>query len=103
MKLVDRHEEGQDNPREEVAIDSQRTYVIVWSSQLLPPLHSRFFSKVATTLPDLLGKKWLFLEWDELCHQAVGELKNKLTLPPVLKFAEFDKFDKFAEFALAEC
>jgi hypothetical protein len=29
--------------------------------------------------------------WDELCHQAVGELKNKVSLPPVLKFMEFDK------------
>jgi hypothetical protein len=49
--------DGQGNPREEVAIDSQRTYVNAWSSQLLPPLHSRFFfSKVATTLPDLLEK-----------------------------------------------
>jgi hypothetical protein len=30
-------------------------------------------------------------EWDELCHQAFGELKNKLSSPPVLKFAKFDK------------
>jgi len=50
-----------------------------------------FFSKVATTLPNLLEKKWLSLEWDELCHQAVGELKSKVSSPPVLKFAEFDK------------
>jgi hypothetical protein len=56
MKLVDRHVEGQGNPREEVAIDSQRAYVIVSSSQLLPPFHSRFFSKFVTTLPDLFGK-----------------------------------------------
>ena len=58
MKLVDRHEEGQGNPREEVAIDSQMAYVIAWSSQLLPPIYSRFifFPKVATTLPDLLEK-----------------------------------------------
>jgi hypothetical protein len=50
-----------------------------------------FFSKVATTLPDLLGKKWLSQEWDELCHQAFGELKSKLFLSLVLKFTEFDK------------
>ena len=42
-KLVDRHEEGQGNPTEEVAIDKQKVYVVGWSSQLLPPLHSRFF------------------------------------------------------------
>jgi hypothetical protein len=41
--LVDRLEEGQGNPKEEVAIDSQRAYVIIWSSQLLLPLQSRFF------------------------------------------------------------
>jgi hypothetical protein len=57
MKLVDRHKEGQDNPKEVVAIDSKRAYDIAWSSQILLPLHSRFFSsKVATTLPDLLEK-----------------------------------------------
>jgi hypothetical protein len=57
MKLVDIHEEGQDNPKEEVAIDSLSVYVIVWSNQLLPPLHSIIiFSKVVTILPDLLGK-----------------------------------------------
>jgi hypothetical protein len=57
MKLVDRHEEGQGNPREEVAVDSQRAYVNVWSSQLRPPLHSRIFlSKVVTALPDLLER-----------------------------------------------
>jgi hypothetical protein len=49
------------------------------------------FSKVARTLPDLLGKKWLSLGWDELCHQTVGELKSKVSSPPVLKFVEFDK------------
>jgi hypothetical protein len=63
-----------------------------------------FFSKVATTLPDLFG---LSLEWDELCHQAVGELKSKVSSPPVLKFAEFDKpFEVYmgaSDFALAEC
>ena len=49
------------------------------------------FSKVARTLPDLLEKKWLFLESGKLCHQAVGELKSKVSLPPMLKFTEFDK------------
>jgi hypothetical protein len=57
MKLVDEHDECQGNPKEEMAIDLQMTYVIVWSSQLLPPFHSSFvFSKVGMTLPDLLGK-----------------------------------------------
>ena len=42
------------------------------------------------TLSDL-WKKWLSQEWDEPCHQVFGELKNKLSLLPVLKFAEFDK------------
>jgi hypothetical protein len=41
------------------------------------------FSKVARTLPNSLEKKWLSLEWDELCHQAVGELKSKVFSPPV--------------------
>jgi hypothetical protein len=49
------------------------------------------FSKVARTLLDLLEKKWLSLELDELCHQAVGKLKSKVSSPPVLKFVEFDK------------
>ena len=52
-------------------------------------------------------KKWLSLEWDELCNQAVGELKNKVSSPPVLKFVEFDKpFEVYtgaSDFALAEC
>ena len=39
---------------------------------------------------DLL-KIWLSKEWDEPCHQIFGELKNKLSSPPMLKFAEFDK------------
>jgi hypothetical protein len=35
----------------------KRVYVNVWSSQLLPPLHSRIFlSKVAMALPDLLER-----------------------------------------------
>jgi hypothetical protein len=38
-----------------------------------------------------LCKKWLSQEWDEPCHQAIGELKSKLSLPPVLKLAEFAK------------
>ena len=38
-----------------------------------------------------LCKKWLSQEWDEPCYQAFGELKTKLSSPPVLKFAEFDK------------
>jgi hypothetical protein len=50
-----------------------------------------FFPKVATTLPDFLGKNWLSQEWDEFCHQAFGELKSKLFSPPVFKFAELDK------------
>jgi hypothetical protein len=29
--------------------------------------------------------------WDELFHQAFGELKIKLSSPPALKFAEFEK------------
>ena len=37
------------------------------------------------------AKKWLSQEWDEPCHQAIGELKSKLSLPPVLKLAEFAK------------
>ena len=38
-----------------------------------------------------LWKKWLSQEWDEPCHQVLRELKTKFSLPPVLKFAEFDK------------
>jgi len=29
--------------------------------------------------------------WDEPFHQVFGELKTKLSSPPVLKFLEFDK------------
>jgi hypothetical protein len=50
-------------------------------------------------------KKWLSLEWDELCHQAVGKLKSKMFSPPVLKFAEFGKpfavYTGASDFALA--
>ena len=64
-------------------------------------------SKVARILPNLLEKKWLSQEWDKLCHQAVEELKSKLFLSPVVKFAEFDKpFEVYvgtSDFALAEC
>ena len=33
------------------------------------------FSKVARTLPNLVGKKWLSQEWDELRRQAFGSLR----------------------------
>ena len=44
--------------------------------QLLPPLYSKN-SKVVKTLSDML-KKWLFQQWDELCHQTFGKLESKL-------------------------
>ena len=31
-------------------------------------------------------------EWDEPCHHAFGELKRKLSLPPVLKIPNFNDF-----------
>ena len=30
-------------------------------------------------------------KWDEPCHQVFGELKSKLSLSPMLNFAELDK------------
>ena len=42
------------------------------------------------TLSDLMTK-WLSQEWDEVCQQAFGELKSKLSSPPELKFADFYK------------
>jgi hypothetical protein len=56
MKLVDEHGEGQGNPKDEVALDSQRAQVIVWPCQLLPPLHSRFFFYGCYDLTRLVGK-----------------------------------------------
>ena len=50
----------------------------------------RDFSKIARPLSDLL-KKGASQEWDEPCHQAFEELKNKLSLLPMLKFPKFDK------------
>ena len=41
----------------------------------------RHFSKIARPLSDLL-KKGASQEWDEPCHQAFEELKNKLSSPP---------------------
>ena len=89
MKLVNKHEEGQVNPRGEVALDPKGLRSLLG----LANYYSCFvqdFSKVARTLSDLL-KKWLSQEWDEPCHQAFGELKSKLSSPPVLKFVDFDK------------
>jgi hypothetical protein len=45
--------------------------------------------------------------WDKPCYKAFGELKTKLVLPYVLKFAEFDKaFEVYTEtndFSIVEC
>ena len=56
MRLVDRHEEGQGNPRVEVAIDSQRAYVMLGLANYYHhhSIQDFVFSKVATTLSDLL-------------------------------------------------
>ena len=55
------------------------------------------------TLSDF-WKKWLSQEWDDPCHQVFGELKTKLSLPPVFKFLEFDKpsevHTKMSDFAI---
>jgi hypothetical protein len=51
----------------------------------------KIFLGLLEPYPTCWKKKWLSLEWDALCHQAVGELKSKVSSPPVLKFAEFDK------------
>jgi hypothetical protein len=47
------------------------------------------FTKVALTLCDNL-LEMLSHEWDKLCHQAFGELKNKWYSPCVFKFVEFE-------------
>ena len=51
-------------------------------------------------------QKWLSQEWDELCQQAFGKLKNKLFSPLVLKFVDFDKpFEVFtgaSDFAIGK-
>ena len=107
MKLVDRHEEGQGNPREEVAIDSQRAYVIAWSSQLLSPLHSRFFSKVATTLSDLLEKNGYPKSGMSFVTKPLGSLGASCFSPSVLKFTEVDEpyevYTGANNFVLADC
>ena len=54
-----------------------------------------------------LCKKWLSREWDELCHQVFKEFKSKFSLPPVVRFAEFDKpFEVHTgtnDFTISEC
>jgi hypothetical protein len=90
MKLVHGHDEGEGNSREEVTINSQRAYVIAWFSQLLPPLHSRFFSKVAMTLPNLLAENG-YPKSGMSFVKPFGELKSKLFSQSVLKFTEFDE------------
>ena len=55
MRLVDGHEEGQGNPRVEAAIEPKRARSLLG----LANYYHRFiqdFSKVATTLSDLLKK-----------------------------------------------
>ena len=87
---MDEHEKCQGNSRGELVLDSRkglRSFV-----GLANYYHHfiRGFSKVARTLVNLL-KERLSQKWEEPCHQAFGELKNKFSSPPVLKFANFDK------------
>jgi hypothetical protein len=48
------------------------------------------FSKIVEPLSNLL-KKELSQVWEECCYKAFEKLKNKLSLPTVLKFPEFDE------------
>jgi len=36
-----------------------------------------------------LLKKWFSQEWDEPCHKAFGELKNKLSSLPIAQIPRF--------------
>ena len=49
------------------------------------------FSKVASSLSNLLGKEGQVLKWDEECDKTFLELKTLLSTAGVLKYPEFDK------------
>jgi hypothetical protein len=50
----------------------------------------QYYSKVSKTLLDLFNEK-VAQDWNAPFHQAFGELKSKLSLPPGLKFTKFYK------------
>ena len=60
----------------------------LWSFFGLAKCYQHFIlesSNVSRPLSNLF-KKGESQAWDEPCHQAFGELKRKLFLPPILKF-----------------
>ncbi len=49
------------------------------------------FTKITTSLTNLLKKSSKIYEWDEACNEAFETLKGILVKVPVLKLLNFDK------------
>ncbi len=49
------------------------------------------FTKIATTLTNLLKKSFRTYEWDKICNKAFETLKGILVKAHVLKLPNFDK------------